>query len=453
MNSIEKQHLIKRKNLSEAHYFKSFLQEAFSLNLLTDSELEDIEMQSLKLLAKQTERYTFGDSSSVKVETAQKILESIFYCIGIYLKTFQDTDVSLNVLKQDPLSMLFQQGRKLIDSKFIEARQMLSSVQTECIITDNIAYNDTVQNGIGPFFKEYDADYAAQDAPGSVDYPLSNDKMDLAGIEYIYNYLQKLGLENEFCKNFSDHNIADLLQGYNDHYQDLLINIFELVLTNAVGLTILNKDVLRLDIIPSDAKKLELKLKNMSKSKLNTVLQEASAKLSLELNISNKLLQNHMSEALINLPVRIKNALEIGKLEYVFINMKQPGSQSNIRFEEGKKIEDELFRKITDEIRSCRFVSDKAAIIKKEIHAVSDLMDVLESSCIFDEEFDEIFKTLSDMELALLSKKLPAYIVDTDFHITENEKEWQNRLKCFLDKIDLSKKKRISDLAKKINLD
>jgi len=452
MNSLEKQYLIKRENLSEAHYFQSILQEACRLNLLTDLKLEDIEMQSLKLLAAQTERYTFGDSSSVKVETAQKILESIFYCIGVYLKSFQDTDVSLNVLKENPLSMLFQQGRKLIDSKFIAARQMLSIIQTDCIITDNCAYNNTVQSGIEPFFNKYDAEFTAQDAPGSIDYPLSNDKMDLVGIEYIFNYLQKLGLENQFCKNFSAHDITNLLQGYNDHYQDLLINIFELVLTNAIGLVILDKNALKLNIVPSDAKKLDLKFKKISIDQIDTILQKASTQLILELNISNRQLQNYITESLINLLARIKNALEIGKLEYVFINSKENRTQSDFRFEDGEKIEDKLFRKITDEIRGCRFVSDKAAIIKKEIHAISDLTDVLEAYCIFDEEFDEIFKSLNDMELALLSKKIATHIIDSDFHFTENEKEWQNRLKSFLDRIDLSKKRRVTSLAKKIHI-
>lgn len=452
MNNLEKQYLIKRENLSEAHYFKSFLQEAYRLNLLTDSQFEDIEMQSLKLLAKQTKRYTFGDSSSVKVETAEKILESIFYCVGIYLKSFQDTDVSLNVLKQNTLSMLFQQGRKLINSKFTAARQMLSIIQTDCIITDNCAYNDTVQSGIEPFFNKYDAEFAAQDVPGSIDYPLCNEKMDLAGIEYIFSYLQKLNLENQFCKNFSEHNIAILLRKYNEHYQDLLINIFELVLTNAIGLVILGKNALKLDIMPTDAEKLDLKLRNIPIDRMDTILQKASAQLISELNISNRQLQNYMSESLINLSARIKNALGIDKIEYVFINSKENNTQSDLIFQDGEKIEDELFRKITDEIRSCRFASDKAAIIKKEIHAVSDLTDILEASCIFDEEFDEIFKSLDDIELTLLSKKIATHIIDSDFHFTENEKEWQNRLKCFLDRIDLSKKRKISDLAGKIDL-
>ncbi|MBU3183058.1 DUF6179 domain-containing protein [Clostridium psychrophilum] len=85
MNSIEKQYLIKKEKLNQKCYLQSILEEAYRLKLLTDSELENIQMQSIQLLAKQTERYTSGDSSSVKVETAESILQSIFYGIGVYL--------------------------------------------------------------------------------------------------------------------------------------------------------------------------------------------------------------------------------------------------------------------------------------------------------------------------------------------------------------------------------
>lgn len=453
MNSLTKQYLIKSENLSEAHYFQSFLQEACRLNLLKRSELEDIEMQCLQFLAKQTNRYTFGDSSSVKIETAQGILESIFYTMGIYLKSFQDIDAALEELKQSPVTLLYQKGRKLIEAKFKDAGIMLSSIQNHCMFTENIAYNETIKTGIPIFFDKYDADFAAQDSPGSIDYPLCNDKYDLTGIEYLYNYLQKLDLENEFCRNFSEQDITNLLQGFNEQYQDLLIDIFQLVLTNAIGLVLLNKNVLKLDITPSYLNKLKLKFVNLSKDQINSVLQEASLKLISELNISNKHLQNYILDALMNITVGIKTASENNALESVFINSKENIGKNNLKFEEGPKLDDELFRKITEEIRECRFVSDKTAIIKRKIHSISDLTDVFVADCIFNEEFDEIFRCFGNMELALLTKKLPASPIASDLHLTESENEWQNRLICFLNEIDLDKKERIKALAEKINLE
>ncbi|MBE0501969.1 MAG: hypothetical protein IBX47_11055 [Desulfuromonadales bacterium] len=451
MSNLEKQHLIKIENLDPAYYFQSILEEAHRLKLLTDSELESIQLQSLQLLAKQTERYTRGESSSVRVETAQSIMQSIFYSIGIYLKSFPDPDLSIEVLKQSSLLELYQRGRKLIETQFDSAKQLLDTVHDNSLITDNLAYNDTMK-GIPFFFSAYDLDFAAHDTPASIDYPLSNDKMELVGVEYIHNYLQMLFLENQFCKNFTEHDIHCLLSGYDDHYQDLLINIFGLVLTNAVASILANKKAAQLNIEPSDRQFLQYKLAQLSKDELDIILRDASTQLCEELNITNMFLQNHIAATALDLSARLKNALENDRLESVFISFKEKNTQPAFQFEDGEKMDDDLFRSIAAEIRDCRYVSDKIAIIRREIHSITDLVDILEGYCIFDAEFTGVFQSLGDMELALLLKKLPTHIIDPDLHFTENEKEWQNKLSCFFNEIDPARRENIRELADKIGL-
>ena len=453
MNNLERQHSIKKEKVNTTYYFQSILQEAYRLKLLTDSEFENIQLQSIQLLAKQTERYTGGESSSVKVEAAQSIMQSIFYCIGIYLKSFSDTDMSIVALKQKPLLELFQHGNKLIEIQLDNAKQLLYALQNDSIVTDNCAYNDTLQNGIPIFFSAYDIDFAAHDTPASIDYPLSNDKMDLVGIEYIYNYLQKLFLENQFCKNFTAYNIHCLLRGYDDHYQDLLINIFELVLTNIVGSVLARKNTVQLNIEPLDIQFLQEILMNLSKNNLDTMLQDASTHLCKELNISDRLLKKHITATIMDLSARLKNALENNGLESIFVSLKENHTQPVFQFEDGEKMDDESFRTIADEIRECRYVSDKIAIIQREIHSITDLIDIFEGYCIFDTEFVEILQSLGDMELALLLKRLPTYMIDSNFHITENEKEWHNRLNCFFyNEIDLTRRESIRELVEKFEL-
>ena len=67
--------------------------------------------------------------------------------------------------------------------------------------------------------------------------------------------------------------------------------------------------------------------------------------------------------------------------------------------------------------------------------------------------FSEIFQSLENMELALLLKNIPTNIIDSNYHFIENEKEWHNKLNCYLNKIDLYKRKNIIELFEKINLD
>ena len=452
MNNLEKQHLIKRENLDVTYYFESILQEAYRLKLLNDSKFENIQLQCIQLLTDQTERYTNGGSSSVTVETAQCIQQSIFYTIGVYLKSFQDPDMIISVLEQKSLLELYQNGKDLIGIQLNNSKQLLDSIQNDSFITDNYAYNDSIQNGIPVFFSAYDVDFAAHDTPASIDYPLNHNKMDLVGIEYIYGYLQKLSLENQFCKNFTDYNIQCLLRGFDDHYQDLLINIFEHVLTSAVGCVLVNKDILPLNIEPFDRQYLQQKLMDVSNDEMLNILKDSSIQLCKELNISHGSLQEHISATVMDLSVRIKIALENNCLESIFVSLKESSTQPVIQFEDGQKMNDELFRRVANEIRECRYVSDKIAIIHREIHSITDLVDILEEYSIFDDEFSEIFRSLGDMQLAVLLKKLPTYMTDPNYIFTEDEKEWQKRLNYFFKEIDLVRKEIIIKLAEKINL-
>lgn len=55
-------------------------------------------------------------------------------------------------------------------------------------------------------------------------------------------------------------------------------------------------------------------------------------------------------------------------------------TQPVFQFEDGEKLDDESFRTIADEIRECRYVSDKISIIQRDIHSITDLVDILEGS-------------------------------------------------------------------------
>lgn len=456
LNNLEKQHLIRRQSLDESNYFQSILQESYRLNLLSVTEYETIQVQSIQLLAKQVQRYTGGESSSVKVETAQSIMQSIFYVIGSYLKTFPEVEIGVAVLKQKAVLELYQHGKKLIAEQLASAKQLLIDIQTDGFITDNQAYNDTLWDGIPPFFTDYDVNFAAHDTPASIDYPLCNDKMDLVGIEYISNYLETLCLENKFLNLFPLQAINRLLQGFDDHHKDLLINIFGLVLTNALGCVLVNKTINVLNIEPKEREYLQQKLLNLSNIELNNRLHETLMQLCKELKLSDRLLQKHMTAIIPDLSVRLKNALENNRLESIFISFKisfKENQLQSVLFEEGNKMDDELFRSIVNEIKECRYVSDKIAIIQKEIHSVSDFIDILGSYCIFDDEFTDIFQSLGDMELALLMKMLPTdSIIDSDIHFTENEKEWHNRLDSFFKDLNITRQKRIRKLVEDIRI-
>ncbi|MGB5824607.1 MAG: DUF6179 domain-containing protein, partial [Proteocatella sp.] len=92
MNNIEKISIISRNKLSEEFYFNSLLEEAYNLNLLSEADIEKIQLECLELLAYKTDRYIGSDNSSVQVDIAKNIMESNMYTIGLYLKSLPSPD-------------------------------------------------------------------------------------------------------------------------------------------------------------------------------------------------------------------------------------------------------------------------------------------------------------------------------------------------------------------------
>lgn len=451
MNKIEKITLLKRENLNGEHYFESLLSEASTLNLISPEESDNIKLQSIQVVAKQVERYTRGKSSSVSVEVAQSIFQSLLYTIGVRLKNFPDADTALTSLRQKPLQELFEEGCAIIANQVRSAKRLLGTVKANRIQTDNIAYNATVNDGLGCFFSSYNADFAAHETPGSIDYPLSCDKMDLTGIEYITKYLQTLYLENQFCKRFNPLEIGCLLRGTDLNYKDLLINIFEQILINALGCEIRNKNIYNLHIEPFDRQCLQRDLENLSTDELAAVLQNASVQLSAKLNIPNGSLKNHISEAVKVFEVKLEDALKKHQLDSVFVSLKVTLAKQAIKFSDGEKMDDELFTKVTEDIKECRFANDKIAIIKRDVHSILDLIDIFEGDYIFEEEFALLFQTLEDIELALLLKKLPEYMAAAGNPFTETEKEWEIRFTEYLKSLDTGRSDSIRALAERID--
>ena len=177
-------------------------------------------------------------------------------------------------------------GRKLIEENFLKTKAQLQFIQDNCLSTDVIAYNDTI-GGLSMFFSSYDIDYESHETPASIDYPLSNDNTNLTGIEYISEYLHKLQLENEFCSYFPDEEIHSLLRGYDLHYKDLLFNIYELILTNAIGGLLLGKDQISLQIKDYERQLLQSELSGLSENELDDCIDQAASEICRLLNIEN----------------------------------------------------------------------------------------------------------------------------------------------------------------------
>ncbi len=456
MNQIEKQVFQEAGNLDAVSYFQFLVQEGYRLSLIRPEELETLQYQIAELLADRFNRWTGGQSSSVPVETGQLIQQSAFYTVGYYLKSLPDAESALDELKSHRLEDLFQKGKERIEAVRKEAEALFHAVQKEPFATDVLAYNETLAEGLPMFFSSYDADFGAHDTPASIDYPLGNDKMNLTGIEYIYDYLRKLYLENKFCSLFDREEIHSLLRGYDRQYKELLFNIYDLILTNAVGCMLLGRNDQEfhnqgLHISDFDRQYLQNELALLPSEMLEELLDEAVSGLSAILSITDPELIRYIKTSAVNLKSRLKHALEVNGLQRLFLPAADEDGQSVITFEDKTLLDQDDFLKLADEIRECRYVADKLSLLHRKAPGITDLVDLLEGDCFFGEEYEEVFASLEDTQLAVLTKKLPLDPDDQHLHEEEIDREWKSSLCSWLSHMDPVRESAFLALAGRID--
>ena len=437
--------------LSKEHFFQSLLQVLYYNDYLNKAEIEGIQFQILDILKENVNYYTKAESCSVKVEVAEQLILSIYYTIGIYLKSKSIMRERIKLIKENKMKELFLKGEKLLRIKVEEGKRLLEHVQKTKLKTGNIAYLDTIDYGIPPFFKEYDIRFSSHEAPGSIDYPLAIDEMDLVGIEYILEYLTKLNYENMFCSNFDNEEIQFLLKGYDKNCDHLLINIFELVLTNYLGCVLIGKEGRSLNITEIDRYYLRNKMENLCEDELNIEIGLVAKRICDNFSIEHSSFVNYVSRTAIKIMPEIKRNIVIDKLEKTFITLDK-SSDNYIEYEDGKSMDNSKFKIITEEIRACSEVEDKIRIIKSEICSLKDLADVLGADCIFGDEFFEIFRTLNELDITLLLKYLSNNLNTEIDYGTESEKEWKEEFKKYLNSFDATQKIKLIRAAEGISI-
>lgn len=402
VNSIEKYSKINKEHLCKEFYFQSLLNEAYNQAELNDSEIEHIQMQCIKLLSDNIERYTKHKSSSVRVEVGQTIMASNLYTIGICLKSLSDIPLTLDTIKKESISKLYQKGRRIINIKLKVAKHLYQLVRKTKTSCSNNVYNATIDEDISSFFKQYNADYIAHESPISIDYQLFNPIDNFVGIEYMIGYLQNLHMENLFCAKFDMSDINKLMNGSD---KDLLVNIYSQVLQNAFGCSILNKDILSLNIDPLDIQELKKIFNGKAKDAIGEYLQNQVNKIFERLDITDILVQTYIYSSLPKFALLIYSAIKNDNLQAIFKAYRIKNLNHGIGFSMGKKMDDRTYRNVVKKILACETLDDKIIIIKKHIKSLIDMEDIIVDSQLSESEILAIFNIIGDVDMAVLVKR------------------------------------------------
>ena len=429
----------------EGHFFENVLGEIVDKGYLSESTLQRIQVEVINLWTEQIERYNRGRSSSIAENKAKSLLESIYVTLGFSLKELENLDDSILVLQKETIKTLFEKGQKALKKRFAQLKEQYAYLKEHLLETDNMAYRDTYDKGIEPFFVNYNIEFASQECPCDIDYPLSNDRMEAIGMEAMINYIERSLIEHKLCLKYDKEDIQAVLRGYHSGYKDLLINIFELVLMNAVGRQLIGKNLERLRLEVEEVEEIERILEILPDSILENKMIESGMKVLEAWKIDEVETKAYTIQTLHKFIPRIIVALEEENLDTIFIVTEQD-NENKMHYKGGKRLEDEAFKTLTEEIRACEKVEDKIAWIRKEIQHVEDLRDLLEADCLFGEEYERLYESLEEIELAILLNI--EKVDENDIAEVDIDEEWFIRLVNYLKTLDVEKQERVRDLTK-----
>ncbi|ADL53328.1 DUF6179 domain-containing protein [Clostridium cellulovorans] len=401
---------------------------AFSDNIQIGNDISDedrilIEAKLWKLLGKRTERYTMGDSTSIPVEIAEELLNSIFFSLELELREL--TNVSEVLIEKD-INDLLEASWNKITSLIDEGKNLLELVKKSSTDVENISYNDTL-NEIGKFFYKYNYRFFAHKIDCSIDYQLSNPISEkFQGIEYINEYLKALLIENEFCRCFDKDNISYILNRQSSDYKELLINIFDPILTNSIGLNILGEDILKLEITPLQRETLLEIFRKLSKPETLAGLKNSVRRICDILGIVDNENIEYIQKSAMDIYPRIEVGVSTANIDNVFLSFKYEDDLKESRFIDNDTMDDERLRDLIDEINDCRFICDKIAMVKEAVHSLSDLLEVL-SICFWEDEVLELFKELSVEEIYIIKNHL-----DSKVEAHNSESGWEIKFKQYI---------------------
>ena len=306
--------------LDAADFFLSAARRAETAGFLSESKADLLKESLWYLLRKQIERFTLQDSSSVPVETAQSLLRSVHYTLGIRLKQSGAGQDPARMLAARPVQALFEEGQQVLQQRLARGSVSLGLLRKTAPALANQAFLDTIGQALPEFFIRYDLWFQAHETPCLIDYPLFEPVTGFSGLEYIERYIKTLGCENAFCRCFSPNATARLLSGYCPEPDRLLINVFEPLLLNALGLTMLGKDPLMLDIPAPEKRGLLNLLTPLSPPALEKKLAQAADTLCGRLGIPGKDAADYVRAASEKLSFQIGHQIKEGNPDLLFVS-------------------------------------------------------------------------------------------------------------------------------------
>ena len=261
------------------------------------------------LLRRQARLYA-PESFSLPTETAAALAESILLTLG--------ADRDPRVLLASDLPEKFRQGQRRLRQKVELTRRLWQTAWVTQPEAENRSLLDTL-NSLKHFPDRYDLRFFAQEIPCDIDYQLSQPVPEtLRGVDYVNEWLRRLCLEQNFLGRFEPALVRAVLDRSCPDYRGLLINLYEPVAVNALGLALLGDDPRPLTVSPPRRQRLEALFADLPAPEQKRVLTAGAAALCDALDIRSAALRTYIQATAMALGPRLASAQT---LEYIFLTL------------------------------------------------------------------------------------------------------------------------------------
>ncbi|MEG0504307.1 MAG: DUF6179 domain-containing protein [Raoultibacter sp.] len=256
-----------------------------------------------KLLAKRTSLYTMGESSSVPELTAHRLLASVCFMLGI---EGDDLDPeAMHRLVEGDLEATFNQNLECVMREVERTVELWEAAARSTPLLESTALKDTLES-LRNFPVQYDYRSFAHEIPSDIDYPLAHPVSEtLQGVVYVNEYLTRLLIENNVMQRFDLARCKLLLQEVSPEYCELIINLYEPIAVNAIGLALAGCMVRDLAVSEEARQRIAELCCQKPRRVLEQMLVEAASQVCSELHIDDEQVRDYVCKTAIDLRARI----------------------------------------------------------------------------------------------------------------------------------------------------
>lgn len=267
------------------------------------------------LLARKAAKYSGCDSTSMPYEKARRLMAGIIYCIDAY----RDGSGEKALCRPLPLARQYALGAQKVRGKVEHIREVYNRMAPGFKDYGVLCLKETVQEGIPAFLRRYDVQFFPQETILTLDYPLLWDVHQLCGAEAVDAFISAVEIEQRFLGAYDEDDVAALLGRSNAGWREMVENICEPVLLNALGRWILQKPASDRGFQPGEYQDLYAAFEGLSISALQEVVTEGIAAIAAAHCPKDTDAAAYLLGDARNLAVRIGNTARHRRFDRIFL--------------------------------------------------------------------------------------------------------------------------------------